>query len=298
MGSTTIIARFSHLSNTSKGIGLALCSTFLFTLVGVLVRILSESLDVFQILLFRQLVFVTLLLPAIVKSIDVLLKPQLLGLHTLRIVGAFIALYCGFLTVSNIPLADATALGFTQVLFVAFLSRTFLAESVSTQRVVTIAVGFIGVMLVVQPSFEQSSLTYTFVGLLAAFGAAMAVLCVRKVAQTEPKITLLAYQAIFVGLMALVPALLNWQTPTLEEFTLLIAVGVISSLAQWIGLTAYKYGEANVIANVEYGKIIYSVGLGYFLFTEIPNWLAVMGAITIILSALLPFIYKRCVLAR
>ncbi|MGY3572779.1 DMT family transporter [Vibrio paucivorans] len=283
---------FEKLSATTKGVALALASTALFTIVGVLVRVLSGSIDLFQILLSRQVVFIALLLPAIVKNMDVLLKPKHLKLHTCRILGAFVALYFGFVTVSNIPLADATALGFTQVLFVAAISRMFLAEQVSTSRLFTIIVGFIGVMLVVQPSFEQSSLTYTLLGLLSALGAAVAVICVRKVAQTEPRITLLAYQAIFVGLIALVPSLLNWTWPTLEQMVLLVCVGAISSVAQWIGITAYKYGEANVVANVEYAKIIYSVLFGYWLFAEIPNIVALAGIAVLILSAVLPILFK------
>ena len=147
-------------------------------------------------------------------------------------------------------------------------------------------------MLVVQPSFEQSSLTYTLLGLLSALGAAVAVICVRKVAQTEPRITLLAYQTIFVGLIALVPSLLNWTWPTLEQMVLLVCVGAISSVAQWIGITAYKYGEANVVANVEYAKIIYSVLFGYWLFAEIPNIVALAGVAVLILSAVLPILFK------
>ncbi|WP_231115534.1 DMT family transporter [Vibrio coralliilyticus] len=285
--------RFSLLPNTWKGVLLALISTATFTVVGVIVRILSDSMEVFQILLFRQLVFVVLLTPAICSNIEVLLKPKRLKLHTFRILGAFTALYLGFVTVSNIPLADATALGFTQVLFVACISRLFLAESISASRLFTIIVGFIGVMLVVQPSFEQGSLLYVGLGLVGALGAAVAVVCVRKVAQVEPKITLLAYQAIFVGLMALIPSLLNWQWPSASEFGLLICVGVLSSFAQWVGITAYKYGEANVIANVEYAKILYSLLFGYWLFAEMPNWMAIVGAMIIIASAILPMLYKN-----
>ena len=148
-------------------------------------------------------------------------------------------------------------------------------------------------MLVVQPSFEQGSLLYVGLGLVGALGAAVAVVCVRKVAQVEPKITLLAYQAIFVGLMALVPSLLNWQWPSASEFGLLICVGVLSSFAQWVGITAYKYGEANVIANVEYAKILYSLLFGYWLFAEMPNWMAIVGAMIIIASAILPMLYKN-----
>ncbi|WP_392340356.1 EamA/RhaT family transporter [Moritella marina] len=203
----------NQLSPRVKGISLALISTALFVFVGVLVRILNESIDVFQILFFRQLVFILLLLPAIVKNSELLRQPTCIKLHLFRILGAFFALYCGFLTLSNIPFADATALGFTQVLF--------------------------------------------------------------------------------VGLISLMPSLMSWQWPNGETLLLLILVGVISSIAQWIGISAYKLAEANVIANVEYAKIIYSLLFGYWLFAEQPNTMALCGVVIILLSAVIPLWVNR-----
>ncbi|QFI37897.1 DMT family transporter [Moritella marina ATCC 15381] len=283
----------NQLSPRVKGISLALISTALFVFVGVLVRILNESIDVFQILFFRQLVFILLLLPAIVKNSELLRQPTCIKLHLFRILGAFFALYCGFLTLSNIPFADATALGFTQVLFVAFISNLFLSEKVGTIRLITILVGFFGVMLVVQPSFEQGSFKYVLLGLTGALGAATAVVCVRKMSKTVPKVVLLSYQAVFVGLISLMPSLMSWQWPNGETLLLLILVGVISSIAQWIGISAYKLAEANVIANVEYAKIIYSLLFGYWLFAEQPNTMALCGVVIILLSAVIPLWVNR-----
>ena len=77
-----------------------------------------------------------------------------------------------------------------------------------------------------------------------------------------------------------------------SDWWLLIAVGLISSIAQWIGVTAYKLAEANVVANVEYAKIVYSVIIGYWLFEETLGVLAFCGVVLIVSSALLPMFYK------
>ena len=244
-----LLSFFDGLSDPAKGIALALISNALFILVGVIVRELSQTIDIFQILLFRQLVFVTLLMPSIISNIDAMLHPKMVSMHVWRVTGAFIALYFSFLTVSNIPFADATALGFLKVLFVAVISRLFLKENVGWARMTTILVGFTGVMLVVQPTLESESLFYVGTGLVAALGAAIAVICVRKMANVESKTVVLACQAIFVGAVALIPALIEWQWPTWSELALLVLVGVISSIGQWFGVTAYKWGEANVVSN-------------------------------------------------
>lgn len=277
---------------TAKGIFLALFSTALFTLVGALVRQLSADYDAFQILFFRQLVFVLLLAPAMCNNMKVLLKPNKVRLHILRILGAFTALYLGFVTVSNIAFADATALGFLQVIFVALIARITLKEQVTTRRCLTITLGFTGVMLVVQPSFSGNEFVYVMTGVAAAIGAAIAVTCVRAVAQTEPKITLLAYQAVCVGLIALIPAIYQWQTPTIEDLLWLLSIGVISSIAQYVGISAYKWAEANIIANVEYVKIVYSVLIGWMLFSELPNMWAFVGVLTILASAIIPMVWS------
>lgn len=276
-----------------KGISLALISSALLVIVGVLVRKLSGHIDIFQILLFRQLVFIMLLLPVMTLNMSKLLRPRHIKLHALRIIGAFFGLYFGFLTISNIPFTDATALGFTKVLFVALISRLFLAEKVGVARLFTIVIGFIGVLLVVQPSFNDNEFIYILTGLLGAAGASVAIVCIRKLSQTESRFTLMTYQAVFVGLIAFIPSLFHWQWPSSSELILLFLVGIVSSAAQWIGISAYKCAEANIIANVEYVKIIYSLLLGYYLFSEIPNNLALFGSAVIIASALIPIYIAR-----
>ncbi|WP_394149182.1 DMT family transporter [Vibrio maritimus] len=284
--STFSLLRFSP---TIKGILFALVSTALFTAVGVMVRVLSDSsMSAFQILLFRQSVFLAVLLPSIWFNWSRLLRPKHLQLHVMRIAGAFTALVLGFIVVAAIPLANATALGFTQVLFVALLSRVVLGERVSWQRMATLIIGFVGVMLVVQPSFEGGTLFYSLLGLVAAFGAAIAALCVRKIAQQESKVALLAYQAFFVGLLALPLSIQGWVSPNIEQFVLLLGVGLVSSIAQWFGVTAYQYGKANVISNVEYIKIIYASIFGFYLFGELPNSLAIAGVVVLISSVVIP----------
>lgn len=293
----TLRDRMSLISDNSKGVALALVSTGLFVVVGVLVRMLSNQIDLFQILLFRQLVFIAVLLPAMIKGIMQLLRPQRAGLHALRITGAFFALYLGFVTVSNLPLADATALGFTQVLFVALISRLFLDEAVGVDRQLTLLLGFTGVMLVVQPDFRSADSAYILAGIGGALAAAVAVVCVRAIAKSESRLALLAYQAVFVGVAALVPAALAWRWPSSDQWLLLLGVGLISSVAQWFGVGAYRLAEANRVANVEYVKIIWSLLLGYLLFAEIPGSLALIGAVVLLASGLIP-LAKALVLRR
>lgn len=103
---------------------------------------------------------------------------------------------------------------------------------------------------------------------------------------------LLAYQVFFVGIIALVPSIPTWQWPTANELVLLLLVGGISSLGQWFTVTAFTMAEANVVSNVEYSKIVYSLFIGYWMFAERPDELAIAGALIIILSPFLPSTFR------
>ncbi|ESP94752.1 DMT family transporter [Pseudoalteromonas luteoviolacea] len=267
-----------------KGVMLALISCGLFVYVSTIVRTLSTSISEFEILLFRQLVFIMLLLPTIFRNVNTLRKPKHVQLHVIRIIGAFFALYLSFITLRELPLASAIAISFTSVLFVALLSPIFLSEKITVNRWATVIIGFIGVMLIIQPSFNGSKGIYFALGLFGALGAATTSICIKKIIKVESSTNLLVYQAVFIAIITIIPAVKNWVTPTFEQATLLVTVGVISSLAQWIGVTAFKYGDANVIANVQYSNILYSLLFGYFLFQEIPNFTGLAGCVLLIFS--------------
>jgi len=112
--------------------------------------------------------------------------------------------------------------------------------------------------------------------LIGALGAAMAVTSVRKVSQTEPTATLLAYQSVFVGTLAGVPLFWLWTTPDTQG-VLLLAMGGLATVGQWVRINALRLGEASVIGNMEYSKLIYAAILGYAVFGEMPDVYTVLG---------------------
>ncbi|WP_028115801.1 DMT family transporter [Ferrimonas senticii] len=288
MSLTALKNHCQRLSPLQLGVILALGSNLLFVLEGALVKQLAAQLSLLQILLCRQLVFLLLLLPLIRRFGQDLWRPKSLPLHGLRIITALMSLYFGFIAFSNLPLADATALGFTGVLFVALIAKLWLNESISRQRVLTIAVGFIGVMLITQPTFALTDSLYIGAGLLAALGGAGAASCVRHLSQVHSKTTLMTYQAAAVGLLVLPFALSQWQTPTIHELLGLGLIGLVSALATGLGVSAYQKAPANVVSNVGYSKMLFAIGLGYGLFHELPNCVGVLGIAVLMLSALLP----------
>jgi drug/metabolite transporter (DMT)-like permease len=118
-------------------------------------------------------------------------------MHALRLVGAFVALSCGIWAVAVLPLTTAITLGFAQVFFVSLLAIWVLRERVGIHRIGAVIVGFIGVVVVMRPGVHGIINLHALIPIAAALGAAIAIISVRTLSQTESTATLLIYQSVF-----------------------------------------------------------------------------------------------------
>jgi drug/metabolite transporter (DMT)-like permease len=241
---------------------------------------------VLQILFFRQIVVFVSSLPTMAKEFPEALKTKHPGLHGVRLFGAFVALSTSIWAVAVLPLTTAITLTFAQVFFVALLATWFLNEPVGWHRISAVLVGLVGVVVVMRPGVDGLINIYALVPLAGAVGAALAVISIRRLSQTESTATLLFYQAAFVGLLAGIPLIWFWNTPDVFGLFFLIAMGVLATVGQWIGVKALRLGEASVIGNIQYTQLVYTAILGYFVFDEVPDAFTLIGAAIIIGSAL------------
>jgi len=277
------------LLDYSKGIYYAVLATGLFSLTAVLAKIAVAEYHVLQILFFRQIVVFLSSVPVLVRTYPESLKTRYPSTHAFRLIGAFIALSCSIWAVALLPLSTAITLSFTQTFFVAILAATLLNEVINLHRCLAIIIGFLGVVIVMQPSLDGMVDKNTLVPLFGAIGAAVAVVSVRKLTSTESTATLLLYQSVFVGVLAGLPLFWLWVTPDPAGYVLLITLGLIAALAQWVGIMALRLGEASVISTIKYTDLIFVAVLGYFVFGELPEKSTMLGAGVIICSALYLF---------
>ena len=275
---------FQNLPGNVRGTIFALAAAAMFTIVSALVKFAAKDYHVAQILLFRQAVMLVFVLPVLIKHFPHSLNTRRPGLHLLRLVGALAALTLSFTAVANLPLATAISFSFTKSLFVTIFAGLLLGEAVGWRRVTAIAIGFLGMLIILRPEAGSTANIYALVAIAAAIGAATAVTCVRALTSTESTATLLSYQAIFVGLLVAIPAYFVWQTPDAEGFLVLIAIGVVSISAQWLGVQSYRAGEVSVVTGMEYTKLIYAGLIGIVVFSEWPDNNTLIGA-SIIISA-------------
>ncbi len=283
------LSYLQQISNNSKGILLALIAAILFASVAAMAKIASSNYHLLQILFFRQFVILLSTLPFIIKAPLKTLKTQNTKLHFMRLVGAFIALSCGIWAVSALPLTTAITLSFSQVFFVALLALYFLEEPVGWRRLLTILVGFAGVLIVMRPAVNGVFNMHSLVPIIGALGAAVAVISVRKLTQTESTTTLLVFQAVFVGALAGIPLIWLGKIPNLPDLLFLFTMGSLAAIGQWLGVKALQYAEASLLGNIQYVKLVFAAILGYFIFNQLPDIYTISGAMIIIASAIFMF---------
>lgn len=291
---TRISARFvnqfawwTSLTGNVRGSIWALLSACVSVVQVTFVKILGETLHLTEIILFRQLFVMMVILPIIARNFPEAFRTQYPGLHLLRIAGALAAMMLGFTAVIHMPLADATTIGFSKSFFVTIFAIVLLNETVGLRRWSAVGIGFIGVMIVMQPGSGGTSFgIYAAMALGGAAGAALVMVIIRKISQVDKTITIMVYQSIGVGVMMIVPAIWYWKTPTLYEVGLLAGLGGVSILVQTFNIHAYRAGEASAIASIDYTRLVYALAIGLLLFGDWPDQTVFLGAGIIIAAAL------------
>lgn len=280
----TVLQRFDALPDNLKGATILVFAAVLFTLGVALIKYAGERLPVIQLLFLRQLGMLVMLSPALASNFPENIRTHRPWLQLIRVVFALIALLGGFTAVVNMPLAEATALGFAKSFFVTVFAVLILKERVGPYRWGAIVIGFIGVALMLKPGTSGYSI-YGIYAIAGAASAGLVMVIIRLLSKTETSTSIIGFQVFGVGLVTLIPAMMQWVAPTPLEWLIIVAIGVISFFAQKANIYAYKHGEASLLASLDYVRLLFATVLGYFLFQQLPQLSTWLGAGIIIVAA-------------
>ena len=276
---------FDRLPDNSKGIAFLLAASLGFSLMGLLIKLLGQNLHVTQILLLRQVGMAILVAPAILRGFPGALRSARPDLQILRILCALVAMLGGFTAIIHLPLADATALFFAKSFFLTMFAVVFLGEIVGRYRWSAVAVGFVGVLIMLQPGTDSFSI-YSLYSLIGAAGAAGVMILLRKLSRHDGADTILCWSALGVGLVMAAPGIYYWQAPTPTEWVLFGALAVVSYVSQKGNIYAFKHGEASLLASLDYLRLLWATWLGYLVFDHFPGPATWIGAAIVIAAAI------------
>lgn len=213
------------------------------------------------------------------------------------IVGA-LALVCVYYSVTHMPLAEATVLQYLHPMFTAVLAIFFLKERMHWSLFVSICFSFIGLLLVSQPGWvfggksEISDLAL-LAAVLGAFGSGVAYVIVRKLSQSEDPSVIVFYFPMVALPFSLLLLGDGFVMPNLEACLLLLLVGIFTQIGQ-IGLTKSMQTEpAGRATAFSYLQVIFSAMLGWAFFSEVPDIFVWLGALAILVGALINMLFHR-----
>ena len=262
-----------------------------FVGMGSLVKLLSDSLPSQNVVFFRNLFGLLVLLPLIFKVGVKTLKTNSIHWHFLRSLAGVSAMYCFFYALSELPLADAMLLKISAPLFIPIIAFVWLSEHISLRVIMAIMVGFLGVILVLKPTgtIHIASL----VGLLGGALAALAKVTIRRMSDTEPTSRIVFYFGLISLIVSAIPLFWFWQNPSIKEWIVLLLLGTFGTVGQLLLTKSYILAPASRIAPFTYSSILFAAIIGWLFWGELVTLITISGALLIIVAGVIILREKR-----
>jgi drug/metabolite transporter (DMT)-like permease len=278
------------------GIGLKILATFLFTVMSALIKLLEGRVPVGEIMFSRNL-FALLPIGVMLlwrREFAVALRTSRPGGHVLRALVGCASMFGSFAALQRLTLPDATAIGYGAPIFGVVLAALLLRERVGVYRWSAVAVGFIAVMVMLSPYLSGFDLVAAgdaqvegaAYALAAAVGSALAMVQVRRLTQTETTASIVFYFSLSATVISLATVPFGWVTPGPGDAVVLLAIGVLGGAAQICLTQSYRHAPASLLASFDYLTMLWSVAIGYVVFSEVPTRAVLIGAAIVIAAGL------------
>ncbi len=279
-----------------RGIALKIGSVLVFIVMASLIKMTSQHVPPGQAVFFRSFFAI----PVIVAWLA-LRRELATGFRAANPIGHFwrgfvgtLAMGLGFAGLAYLPLPEVTAIGYAAPLLTVVFAAMFLGEDVRLFRISAVALGLVGVLIVLSPrlSFgvDQTGHREAFGAMLVLGGAVFAALAqvfVRKLVQTEKTPAIVFYFSLTASLLSLITLPFGWVIPTMTDALTLILAGLLGGLGQILLTSSYREADASLVAPFDYVSMIFALLIGYFAFDEVPTMTMLAGAALVISAGIL-----------
>ena len=269
-------------------------SVLFFSLMDVLIKITDEY-DVGQVMFSRALFGLIPIFFLIPKNrFKNFYKTKYPGLHFYRSFIGAIAMYAIFVGLRSLQLSEVTSLAFSGPIWVVIFSILFLGEKIKTKRWVAVGLGFIGVLVISKPGFDNLNFYYIF-PIIFTLGFAGVCILIRKLTLVGEPVYLIAFyfsvcSAIF-GLFTLPFG--GWIIPSTYDLSLLILIGIFGSIANLLLTKSYQLAEVTLTTPLKYLSLVFAIVFGFYFFDEIPTIYTLSGASLIVVSSAIIFVREH-----
>ena len=282
------------MSKNHLGAVYMILSVLFFSFMDILIKVTDEY-DVGQIMFFRALFGLIPIFFLIPKNrMKNFYKTKNIKLHFFRSFFGAIAMAAIFIGLRNLQLAEVTALAFSGPLWVVLFSMFFLSEKIRLKRWIAVGLGFIGVVIISKPGFDNLNFYYIY-PIIFCIGFAGVSILIRKLTLAGEPVWLIAfYFSLVSGLGGLLTIPLGlWKMPNTYDFILLILIGLLGGIANLLLTQSYKLAEVTLTTPLKYLSLVIAIIFGFYFFEEIPSIHTLSGAALIVVSSAIIFIREN-----
>lgn len=278
-----------HRDRPVLALGLRLSAALMMATLTMLVKYASDiGIALPEIMFWRQAVTIPVLLGWLWMTSGLArLRTTRLRSHGVRALTGMCGMLCGFGAATILPLAEATILSFTTPLFAVIVTAVILREHVGPWRWLSVLCGFVGVVIIAQPGSGAIPIYGALVGLMGAFLVSIISFQLRDLGRTEEPIQVTFWFAAFgAPLMGLfLPFFMTTHTPW--QFAVLIAVGLVGTVAQLLLSASLRYGAVASVIIMDYTALIWSTLYGWLVWDRLPSFAMWLGAPLIIAAGII-----------
>lgn len=269
--------------NILIGVGCICAAGLLFSLMGGIAKLLGETYSSVQVSWARAFIHMVFLAAVFLPRGGIaVLRTRKPGLQLGRAAMLTTSNLCFFFAITFIPLAKASAISLTAPLIVALLAWPMLRERTTPFRVAAVAVGFLGVLVVIRPGADVFHPAALLVVVSAAAYGVYQILT-RMVAPYDPPATSALWSPLTGALLLALAQPWVWENPrSLADCGLFLACGALGAIGHYLVAQALRFAPANVVSPFQYFQLLAAVAVGFVMFGHLPDALTWLGAAIII----------------
>lgn len=285
-----------------RGIALKIASVLVFIVMSSMIKATAQHVPAGQAVFFRSFFAIPVIVAwlAMRRELATGFRTATPLGHVWRGFAGTVAMGLGFAGLAYLPLPEVTAIGYAAPLLTVVFAAMFLNEEVRAFRISCVALGLTGVLVVLSPRLTvlrdgagQTEALGAMLVLGGAVFAALAQVFVRKLVQTERTATVVFWFSVTASGLSLVTLPFGWVIPTPHEAALLVGCGILGGIGQILLTSSYREADASLVAPFEYASMLFAIGIGYFVFAEVPSGTMLAGAALVVTAGILIILRER-----
>ena len=274
------------LNNNQFAIFLIIISIIFGTLMGTFIKLAQEELNVFTTGFLRFFFGFLIITPYILKTKFEVFSTKNLKIHILRSALNLPAMLLGFAALAMLPLEKMTAIHFIVPIIVTILAVIFLKEKIYLYRSIALVMGFLGMLIILRPGIIDISIGI-YMALISSLIWSVVIILTKKVSKDDSAITILSHQYVYMSLFSFPLVIYFWDQPSLKTIIFILCAAMSGTILHIALNHAYKLVDVTMTQPYSFLGLVVSSIIGYFVFSDSPNFYTWLGASVIFCGVLL-----------